>query len=76
MSNCKTEASAKTLLQYCPDDLKESLPEEVIHFSTLIKQHYFNSECKEIQMFRFVNKKCMHFLTFCCFQAVPLSDDF
>ena len=56
MSNCKIEASAKTLLQYYPDDLKESLSEEIIYFSTLIKQYHFNSECKEIQMFRFINK--------------------
>ena len=39
MSNCKIEASAKTLLQYYRDDLEESLlPQEMIHFSTLIKQ--------------------------------------
>ena len=56
MPNCKIEASAKTLLPYYPDDLEERLPEEMIHFSTLIKQHHFNSECKEIQMFRFINK--------------------
>ena len=56
MSNCKIESSAKALLQYYPDDLEESLPEEMIHFSTLIKQHHFNSECKEIQMFRFINE--------------------
>ena len=56
MSNCKLEASAKTLLQYYPDDLEESLPEEMIYFSTLIKQHHFSSECKEIQMFRFINE--------------------
>ena len=56
MSNYKIEASAKTLLQYYPDDLEEPLPEEIIHFSTLIKQHHFNSECKEIQMFRFINE--------------------
>ena len=43
MSNCKIEARAKTLLQYYLDDLEESLPEEMIHFSTLIKQHHFNS---------------------------------
>ena len=24
--------------------------------TTLIKQHHFNSECKEIQMFRFINE--------------------
>ena len=54
-SNCKIEPSAKKLLQYYPDDLEESLPEEMIHFSTLIKQHHFNSECKEIQTFRFIN---------------------
>ena len=29
---------------------------EKIHFSTLIKQHHFNSGCKEIQMFRFINE--------------------
>ena len=29
MSNCKIGASAKTLLQYYPDDLEESLPEEI-----------------------------------------------
>ena len=56
MSDRKIEASAKMLLQYYPDDLEESLPEEMIHFSTLIKQHHFNSECKEIQMFRFINE--------------------
>ena len=28
----------------------------MIHFFTLIKQHHFNSECKEIQMFSFINK--------------------
>ena len=56
MSNCKIEASAKSLLQYYPDDLEESLPEEMIHFSTLIKQHHFNSKCKEIQMFKFINE--------------------
>ena len=56
MSNCKIEASAKTLLPYYPDDLEELLPEEMIHFSTLIKQHHFKSECKKIQMFRFINK--------------------
>ena len=33
-----------------------SLPEEVIHFSTLIKQHHFNSECKDIEKFRFINE--------------------
>ena len=56
MPNCKIEASAKTLLPFYPDDLEELLSEEMIHFSTLIKQHHFNSECKEIQMFRFINK--------------------
>ena len=56
MSKCKIEANAKTLLQYYPDNLEESLPEEMIYFSTLIKQHHFNSECKEIQMFRFINE--------------------
>ena len=56
MPNCKIEASAKTLLPYYPDDLEELLPEEMIHFSTLIKQHHFNSECKEIQVFRFINQ--------------------
>ena len=55
MSNCKIEASAITLLQYYPNDLEESLPEEMIHFSTLIK-HHFNSECKEIQMVWFINE--------------------
>ena len=61
VSNYKIEASVKTLFQYYPDDLEESLPEEIIHFSTLIKQHHFNSECKEIQMFRFINEnKFMH----------------
>ena len=61
MSNCKIEASAKTLLQYYPDDLEEPQPEEMIHFSTLIKQHHFNSECKEIQMFRIIDEnKFMH----------------
>ena len=52
----KIEASAKTLLQYYPDDLKESLPEEMIHFYALMKQHHFNNECKKIQMFRFINE--------------------
>ena len=56
MSNCKIKASAKALLRYYPDDLEESLPEEMIHFSTLIKQHHFNSKYKEIQMFRFINE--------------------
>ena len=56
MSNCKIEASTKMLFQYYPDDLEESLPEEMIHFSTLIKQHHFNSTCKEIQMSRFINE--------------------
>ena len=28
----------------------------MIHFSTLIKQHHFYSECKEIQMFRLINE--------------------
>ena len=56
MSNCKIEASAKTLLQYYSDDMEESLLEEMIHFSTLIKQHHFNSECKDIQKFKFINK--------------------
>ena len=56
MSNCKIEASAKTLLQYYPDNMEESLPEEMIHFSTLIKQHHFNSEYKNIQKFRFINE--------------------
>ena len=56
MSNCKIEASAKTLLPYYPNDLEEPLPEKMIHFSALIKQHHFNSECREIQMFRFINE--------------------
>ena len=56
MPNWKIEASEKALLQYYPDDLKQSLPEEMIHFSTLITQHHFNSECKEIQMFKFINE--------------------
>ena len=56
MSNCKIKASSKMLLQYYPDDLEEPLPEEMINFSTLIKQHHFNSKCKEIQMFRFINE--------------------
>ena len=62
MSNCKIEASAKRLLQYYPDDLEESMSEEMInYFSTLIKQHHFNSECKEIQLFGFINEnKFMH----------------
>ena len=46
----------KTLFQCYPDDLEESLPEEMIHFSTPIKQQHFNSKCKEIQMFRFINE--------------------
>ena len=28
----------------------------MIHFCTLIKQHHFNSERKEIQMFKFINE--------------------
>ena len=28
----------------------------MMRFSTLTKQHYFNSECKEIQIFRFINE--------------------
>ena len=56
MFNCKIEPNSNTLLQYYTDDLEESLPEEMIHFSTLIKQHHFNIECKEIQMFRFINE--------------------
>ena len=56
MSNCKIEPSSKTLLQYYTDDLEESLPKETIQFSTLIKQYHFNSECKEIQMFSFINE--------------------
>ena len=56
MSNCKIEASAKSLLQYYPDDVEESLTEEMIYFSTMIKQHHFNSECKKIQMFKFINE--------------------
>ena len=57
MSKCKIEASAKTLLQYYLNDLEESLlPQEMSHFSTLIKQHHFNSECKDIQIFRFINE--------------------
>ena len=33
----------------------------MIHFSSLIKQHHFNSECKEIQMLSFINEnKFMH----------------
>ena len=46
----------KRLLQYYPNELEESLSEEMIHFSTLIEQHHFNSECKEIQMSRFINE--------------------
>ena len=57
MFNCKIEASAKTLLQYYLNDLEESLlPQEMIHFSTLIKQHHFNRECEEIQIFWFINQ--------------------
>ena len=57
MSNCKIEASAKTLLQYYRDDLEESLlSQEMIHFSTLIKQHHFDSKCTEIQIFRLINE--------------------
>ena len=57
MSNCKIEASAKTLLQYYLNDLEESLlSQEMIYFSTLIKQHHFNSECEEIQIFMFINE--------------------
>ena len=33
----------------------------MIHFSTLIKQHHSNSECKEIQMFKFIDEnELMH----------------
>ena len=46
MSNCEVEASAKTLVQYYPDDVEESLPEEMIHFFTLIKRQHFNTEAK------------------------------
>ena len=46
----------KRLRQYYPNELEELLSEEMIHFSTLIKQRHFNSECKEIQMFRFINE--------------------
>ena len=57
MSNCKIEASAKTFLQYYLNDLEESLlSQEMIYFSTLIKQHHFNSECEEIQIFMFINE--------------------
>ena len=57
MSKCKIAASAKTLLQYYLNDLEESLLlQEMSHFSTLIKQHHFNSECKDIQIFRFINE--------------------
>ena len=57
MSNCKIEVSAKTLLQYYRDDLEESLlPQEMIHFSTPIKQHHFDSKCTEIQIFRLINE--------------------
>ena len=52
----KLKQVQKRLLQYYPDELEESLPEEMIHFSTLIKQHHFNNECKKIQMFRFINE--------------------
>ena len=79
VSNCKTEASAKTLLQYYSDDLEESLPEEMIHFSTLIQQHHFNRECKEFQMFKFINEnEFMHAFpkVSVIFRPVPLSDDF
>ena len=55
MSNRKIEASPKKLLQYYPDNMEESLPKEIIHFSSLIKQHHFNSECKDIQKFRFIH---------------------
>ena len=59
MSNYKIEASAKTL--YYPDDMEKSLPEEMIHFSTLIKQHHFNSEWKDIQKCEFIHEnKFMH----------------
>ena len=79
MSKCKIEASTKALFQYYPDDLKESLPEDMIHFSTLTKQHHFNSECKEIQMFRFINEnKFMHAFpnVSVVFRLYVLSDDF
>ena len=56
MSNSKIKASVKTFLQYYSHDLEESSPKEMIHFSTLIKQHHFNSECKEIWMFSFINE--------------------
>ena len=57
----KLKQVRKRLLQYYPNELEESLSEEMIYFSTLIKQHHFNSECKEIQMSRFINEnKFMH----------------
>ena len=55
--NCKIEESAKTLLLHYSDDLEESLPEEMIHFSALLKKHHFNSECSiEFQMLKFMNE--------------------
>ena len=79
MSHCEIEASAKSLLQYYLDDLEEeSLPEEMIHFSILIKQHHFNSECKEIQLLFINENELMHAFPnkSVIFHNVPLSDDF
>uniref|UniRef100_H2YAG1 DUF4371 domain-containing protein n=1 Tax=Ciona savignyi TaxID=51511 RepID=H2YAG1_CIOSA len=50
MTNSEIQESAKTLLHHYSNDLEESLPEEMIHFSALLKQHNFNRECSiEIQ---------------------------
>ena len=50
MSNCKIEASAKTLLQYYLDDLEESfLPQEMIHFSALINNTILTANAKKFR---------------------------
>ena len=55
MTNCKIEESAETLLHHYQDDLEESLPKEMIHFSALVKHYHFNSECSiEIKMLKFI----------------------
>uniref|UniRef100_H2ZDA0 HAT C-terminal dimerisation domain-containing protein n=1 Tax=Ciona savignyi TaxID=51511 RepID=H2ZDA0_CIOSA len=57
MTNSEIQESAKTLLRHYSNDLEESLPEKMIHFSALLKQHNFNRECSiEIQMFKFINE--------------------
>ena len=56
-TNCKIEESDKTLLHHYSDDLEESLPEKMIHFSALLKQHHFYSKCSiEIRMLKFINE--------------------